>query len=175
MNKADCFHLGYIAKLHGFKGEVSLFLDVTNPDDYHGLDAIFIELDGQLVPFFIDSFKLKNKGFVALKLEGVDTEDDARKILRKNVYLPAEILPELTGGSFYDHEIVGFEVYDSEHGFIGIAEQVIDLVANPLLQIQKDGIEVLLPLQNKVVENVDRKAKKMFVTAPPGLIELYLG
>ncbi len=44
MNKADCFHLGYVAKLHGFKGEVSLFLDVTNPSDYQQLDSVFIEM-----------------------------------------------------------------------------------------------------------------------------------
>jgi 16S rRNA processing protein RimM len=69
MNKADCFHLGYVAKLHGFKGEVSLFLDVTNPEDYETLDALFIEINGQLSPFFVASFKLKNKG---LKINGLD-------------------------------------------------------------------------------------------------------
>jgi len=52
MNKADCFELGYVAKLHGFKGEVSLFLDVTNPSDYASLDAVFIEINQQLTPFF---------------------------------------------------------------------------------------------------------------------------
>ena len=88
MNKADCFHLGYVAKLHGFKGEVSLFLDVTNPQDYETLDAVFIEINGQLSPFFVESFKLKNKGFAAVKFEGVNTENDARIILRKNLFLP---------------------------------------------------------------------------------------
>ena len=69
MEKADCFHLGYVAKLHGFKGEVSLFLDVTNPEDYETLDAVFIEINGQLTPFFVTAFKLKNKGFAAVKVE----------------------------------------------------------------------------------------------------------
>jgi len=96
MNKADCFHLGYVAKLHGFKGEVSLFLDVTNPEDYETLDAVFIEINGQLSPFFVESFKLKNKGFAAVKFEGVNTENDARIILRKNLFLPAQILPKIT-------------------------------------------------------------------------------
>ena len=60
MNKQDCFYLGKIAKLHGYKGEVSLFLDVTNPEDYSRLDALFIEMDGVLVPFFIETLKMKN-------------------------------------------------------------------------------------------------------------------
>jgi 16S rRNA processing protein RimM len=175
MNKADCFHLGYVAKLHGFKGEVSLFLDVTNPEDYASLDAIFVEINGQLTPFFIHQLKLKNKGFAAVKLEGIDTEADARLLLRKNVYLPASILPELKGTHFYDHEIVDFTVIDAVHGDIGKVVQVIDLAANPLLQVDKDGVEILIPLQNNVVQEVDRKNKVLKVTAPPGLVELYLG
>lgn len=175
MNKADCFHLGYVAKLHGFKGEVSLFLDVTNPEDYASLDALFIEINGQLTPFFITSLKLKNKGFAALKLEGIDTENDARLLLRKNVYLPASILPELEGINFYDHEIIGFSVIDNEYGNIGNVIQVIDLSANPLLQVEKDGTELLIPLQEGLIQEVDRKNKTLKVTTPPGLVELYLG
>jgi 16S rRNA processing protein RimM len=175
MNKADCFHLGYVAKLHGFKGEVSLFFDVTNPEDYASLDALFIEINGQLTPFFITSLKLKNKGFAAVKIEGVDTENDARLLLRKNIYLPASILPELKGTNFYDHEIIGFQVEDHEHGDIGKVIQVIDLAANPLIQIEKDGIELLLPLQDGIVLEVDRKKHLLKVAAPPGLVELYLG
>ena len=174
MDKANCFHLGYIAKLHGFKGEVSLFLDVTNPDDYSTLDAIFIDINNQLTPFFISSLKLKNKGFASVKLEGVDTENDARIILRKDVYLPAEILPELSGTEFYDHEIVDFAVFDKIHGNIGTVVQVIDLVANPLLQIDKDGKEVLIPLIKNLVSKVDRQKKELHIEAPEGLIELYL-
>lgn len=175
MNKADCFHLGYVAKLHGFKGEVSLFLDVTNPEDYVSLDALFIEINGQLTPFFIESLKLKNKGFAAIKLEGINHENDARLLLRKNVYLPASILPELEGTNFYDHEIVGFTVEDNKHGTIGKVVQVIDLSANPLLQVDKDGTELLIPLQDGIIQEVDRTNKILKVTAPPGLIELYLG
>lgn len=175
MNKADCFHLGYVAKLHGFKGEVSLFLDVTNPEDYTGLDAIFVDINEQLTPFFITSIKLKNKGFAAVRLEGIDDETTARKLLRKNVYLPAQILPKLEGKNFYDHEVAGFKVIDAEYGEVGILEQVVDLKVNPLLQIMNNGKEVLIPLIDGVVQVVDRKKKEMHICAPEGLIELYLG
>jgi 16S rRNA processing protein RimM len=175
MNKADCFHLGYVAKLHGFKGEVSLFLDVTNPEDYETLDAVFIEINGQLSPFFIESFKLKNKGFAAVKFEGVNTEKDARILLRKNLFLPAQILPKLSGKNFYDHEVVGFTVMDESYGEVGKIESVIDLQVNPLLQIMNGPKEVLIPLVEGVVQNVDRKKKIMTIKAPAGLIELYLG
>lgn len=175
MNKADCFHLGHIAKLHGYKGGVSLFLDVTNPEDYNGLDLIFIDINDHLTPFFIEEMRLKNNSFATVNLEGVTDEVAAKKLLRKGVYLPAEVLPELEGINFYDHEIVGFKVIDEEHGDIGIMQQVIDLKVNPLLQIDKDGTEVLVPLIEGVIKKVDRKKKELHILAPGGLIELYLG
>ena len=174
MNKADCFHLGYVAKLHGYKGEVSLFLDVTNPEDYETLDAVFIEINGQLSPFFVASFKLKNKGFAAVKFEGVDSENDARILLRKNLFLPAQVLPKLSGKNFYDHEVEGFTVIDTNFGEVGIIESVIDLQVNPLLQIMNGSKEVLIPLIEGIVKELDRKKKTMTITAPEGLIELYL-
>jgi len=175
MNKADCFHLGYIAKLHGYKGGVSLFLDVTNPEDYRELDAIFVDINNHLTPFFIESLRLSNKGFATVSLEGVNDETTAKKIVRKDVYLPAEILPELDGVNFYDHEVVDFKVIDEKHGDVGILQQVIDLKVNPLLQIDKDGKEVLVPLIDGVVKKVDRENKVLHILAPEGLIDLYLG
>jgi 16S rRNA processing protein RimM len=175
MNKADCFHLGYIAKLHGFKGEVSLFLDVTNPADYQTLDAVFIEVYGHLTPFFIEQIKLKNKGFAAVKFEGVNDENSAKKLLRTQVFLPDQILPKLTGVNFYDHEVVGFKVIDEHFGEVGVLEAVIDFQVNPLIQILNNGIEVLIPLRDGLVKKIDRKNKIMNIEAPEGLIELYLG
>jgi 16S rRNA processing protein RimM len=174
MDKADCFHLGYVAKLHGYKGEVSLFLDVTNPEDYAGLDAVFIDLGGQLTPFFITHFKLKNKGFAAVKFEGVDTEKDARLLQRKSLYLPAQVLPELTGTQFYDHEVEGFKVFDEVFGEVGILESVLDFQVNPLIQIMNGKKEVLVPLIDGLVTKLDRKNRTMTIQAPPGLIEMYL-
>ena len=174
MNKQDCFYLGKIAKLHGYKGEVSLFLDVTNPEDYSRLDALFIEMDGVLIHFFIETLKMKNKGFVAVKLQGVESENDAKKLLKKSVYLPDEILSDLDEGSFYDHEISGFKVIDQEKGEIGEIDTVIDLTSNPLLRIEFNEKEILIPIFEGLVQKVDRENKILYISAPEGLIDLYI-
>ncbi len=175
MNKADCFHLGYVAKLHGFKGEVSLFLDVTDPSDYASLDAVYIDINDQLTPFFVESIKLKNGNFAAVRFEGLTDENAAKKILRKDIYLPAQILPELKGTNFYDHEVVGFKVIDANFGEVGILEQVVDLPVNPLLQVMRGEKEVLIPFIDGLVTKVDRENKELHVAAPEGLIEIYIG
>ena len=174
MKKSDCYHLGYVAKLHGFKGEVSLFLDVTDPDRYAELDAFYVDVNNQLVPFFVKSIKLKNKGFAAVKLEGVETEEKARTLLRRSVYLNKELLVELDDLHFYDHEVINFAVVDKNHGPIGKIQDVIDLAANPLLQVTEGKREILIPLLPGLVQKVDRKGKILHIEAPEGLICLYL-
>jgi 16S rRNA processing protein RimM len=174
MNKADCYHLGYVAKLHGFKGEVSFFLDVTDPSEYASLDVVYIDINNQLTPFFVESFQLKPRGFAAVKLEGVDSENDAKNILRKNLYLPVSELPELTGTSFYDHEVVGFTLVDQSFGEVGTIQQIIDLAVNPLILVDANGKEVLIPFVKGLIQEVDRVGKRLIVKAPEGLIDLYL-
>ena len=52
---------------------------------------------------------------------------------------------------------------------------MIDMAANPLLQLNKNGVEVLLPIFDGLVQKVQRKKKELYVKAPEGLIDLYLG
>ena len=174
MDIKDCFNLGYIAKLHGFKGEVSLFLDVSDPSKYSELKEIYLEVSSeQLVPFSINKVKAINKGFAVVQFNGIDSEAKAKEILRKKAFLPLNLLPELGDREFYDHEIIGFEVIDVTNGSIGFAQQVIDLTANPLLQIDWNGNEVLVPLFKGLVQRVDRNTKQLTVDVPPGLLDLY--
>jgi 16S rRNA processing protein RimM len=174
MNKEDFFQLGSIAKLHGFKGEVSLFLDVTNPEEYTDLETVFVDMNGFLTPFFIDNVKLKNKGFITVKFKEVDDEATAKKLLKKEIYLPLDQLRELDDVSFYDHEVLGYEVIDSIKGSIGKVTNVIDIASNPLMQTEINGKEVLLPIFDGLVKKVDRKKMILYIEAPEGLIDLYL-
>lgn len=174
MKKADCYHLGYVAKLHGFKGEVSLFLDVSNPNEYKKLPNVYIEVNGQLIPHFTESYQLTNKGYAIAKFEGVNTENEAKVLVRKNLYLPLEELPPLTGKHFYDHEVVGFDVEDKRLGVVGTLTQIIDLAVNPLIQVDAQGKEVLLPFVPGLIIEVDRANKILKIDAPEGLIEMYL-
>ena len=88
MNVKDCFNLGYIAKLHGYKGEVSLFLDVTDPLDYKDLKLIYCEINKHLVPFSILSMRIVRNCYAILKLDGVESEKQSRELLKKRVYIP---------------------------------------------------------------------------------------
>jgi 16S rRNA processing protein RimM len=174
MTKDDCFYLGYIVKLHGYKGEISIKLDVDYPEDYKQMESVFIEVNGQLIPFFITSIKIKDKGFAVVALEGIKTIEQAESLLTSSLFLPLSVLPKLTGNKFYFHEVVGFAVEDKVHGPIGNIKEVLDFPNQAVLQVFKEKKEILIPVTDDIILNVDRNIKTVFTNAPEGLIDLYL-
>ena len=173
MNISDCYCLGRITKPWGVKGQLVLFLDVDSPDDYLDLDSAFVEIKGQLVPHFFHIDNINGNKAVAT-FEDL-TPEQAGALVGHELYLPLDLLPKLDGNRFYYHEVAGFRVVDSQYGDIGTLEQVIEYPAQPLFQVMKNGTEILIPVIDEVIDNVDRTNKTIYITAPNGLIDLYIG
>ena len=173
MDVKDCFYLGRVTKPWGTKGQMVLFLDVDSTEDYAGMDSAFVEVKGQLVPYFFHIDQL-NCNRAVVTFEDI-TPEQAQSLAGHELYLPLDLLPKLEGNKFYFHEVKGFRVVDSEYGDIGVLQQVVEYPAQPLFQIDKNGTEVLVPVIDEVIDKVDRELKTLFITAPKGLIELYLG
>lgn len=174
MHLKDHSYIGKIVKLHGYKGGVSLYMDVSNPNAYTNLKSIFIELDGILTPFFIKAFKLKNKGFVALHFEGIDSDASAKSLIDKQVFIPSSELQEVDETRFLGHELIGYKVFDQEKGDIGTLVEVLEQKGNPLFVLDHNGSEILLPVFEGLLISIDAPKKQMLVKAPQGLIDLYL-
>ena len=142
----QCFYLGYISKTQGFKGGLIAFFDVDDTSNYKKLERLLVDLNGTLTPFFIDTLNLKDKGFVHLKLEGVDDRDRATHLSNNDIYLPMSDLPKLPADQYYLHDLNGMMVKDETLGEIGLVEKVMDYTRNPLMQIMRGGNEVLIPI-----------------------------
>ena len=173
MRKEDCFYLGKIVKKYSFKGEVLVKLDTDEPEIYENMESVFIALGNNLVPFFIEESSLHKSDLLRLKLEDVTSEADAEALLKSALYLPLEFLPKLTGNKFYFHEVIGFSMEDINYGPVGIIKGVNDSTAQALFEVDKEGIEILIPMNDEFIEKIDRQNKKVIVKTPEGLIELY--
>jgi 16S rRNA processing protein RimM len=174
MKKEDCFYLGKIVKKYSFKGEVLAKLDTDQPELYEHLDAIFIELRGQLVPFFVERSQLHKSELLRIKFEDVDAEADADAILKSGLFLPLNLLPKLEGNKFYFHEVIGFTIKDERFGDVGTIKGINDSTAQALFEIDRNGVEILIPMNDEFIVKVDRENKTVFVKTPEGLIDLYL-
>ena len=174
MQKEDCFYLGKIVKKYSFKGELLVKLDTDDPSTYTKMESVFIDKNKSLIPFFIERSSLHKSTLLRVKFEDIDSEEDADKLLKSELYLPLEFLPQLTGNKFYYHEIVGFEAEDLSFGLVGIVKGVNDTTNQAILEIDRNGSEILIPLIDDFIKSVDREQKKIILVVPEGLIDIYL-
>jgi len=175
MTKDKCYYLGKIVKPHGYKGGVSVLLDVDDPSPYANLDAVFVEINNKLSPMLIKEVRLGIKTQAIFKFEEINSEDDAKFLANRALYLPLEALPELKENQFYYHEIIRYKVFDVQHGELGYVKNVLDLAVNPLIEAVVNDKEYLIPINDMVILKVDKKEQLITIKMPDGLLELYLG
>ncbi|WP_299218113.1 ribosome maturation factor RimM [uncultured Aquimarina sp.] len=174
MKKEDCFYLGKIVSKFSFKGEVLIKLDTDEPESYVKMESVFINYNKNLVPFFIEKSSLHKSDLLRVKFEDVDSEEDADDLMKAEIYLPIDLLPKLEGDKFYFHEVIGFKIIDSNFGEVGIIKHINDSTAQALFEIDRNGIEILIPMNDEFIDKVDRETNTVFVNTPEGLIDLYL-
>ena len=173
LNKNDCFFFGKITKTHGLKGEITIKLDVDNPADFSDLRYLLIDDRGNLIPYFVEYQKINgDKMFV--QLQDVIKMEQALTFIGKAVFLPNELLPQLDDDEFYYKEIVGFKLIDAEKGEIGAISDVLEYPTQAVIQVMKDGKEILIPIHDDIIQKVNKKTKTLNIKAPEGLIDMYL-
>lgn len=173
MQKEDCYYLGKITKKHGFKGNLILHLETDEPELYQNMESVFIETNGMLVPFFFETIGPHSKNKLLVKFEDL-TPEEAEKLVNRSVWLPLDTLPELEDDAFYYHEIIGYKVIDSRKGEIGQIKNVNDSGVQDLFEVDFNGREILIPIVDDWILEVNKDQKFIRLQTPEGLIELYL-
>lgn len=168
----DVFKIGRFAKPHGVKGEISL---LTTCDLFDEAEDPYVvcDIDGILVPFFIEEYRYKSDNVILLKLEHVDTEEAAREFAGLDVYYPMEGVEEetLVGDITWD-SFIGYTVKDKKQGLLGAITDIDESTINVLLHIDYNGEELLFPAAEELIVDVNHSDKEMTVTLPEGLLEI---
>ncbi len=172
MKKEDCFYLGKIVKKYSFKGELILKLDTDEPEIYENLNVIFLDLGKNLVPYFIEKSLFQKGNHLRIQFEDIYSEADAEILLKRDAYLPLNLLPKLKGNKFYFHEVTGFILEDVHYGKVGVIDSINDASAQALFVVKTDEGEIFIPMVDDFIEDIDRKNKKITVRTPEGLIDM---
>jgi 16S rRNA processing protein RimM len=176
MNREDCVELGHLAKPHGLDGQLKAVFDVHDINEYANLRLLYLApQDEALRPVAVEEIELLSTNTALIRLPGVGDRASAEAYAGQAMFFPINLLPQLPEDQFYFHEIVGFEVEELEKGKLGKLEQVLDLPNNALMQLTYQGKEVLIPMQDDILLEVDKQAKIIRVALPEGLLELYTG
>ena len=168
----EYFKIGKLAASTGLKGELVLQHNLGKKTSLKGLETIFLEeKKDSFMPYFIETTQIRSNNETVIKLEGIDIMEVARKLTPKEVWLTEEDFKKFAAKSS-PIAMLGFMMLnDGEE--IGIIEEVIEQPHQILCSILYNGKEALIPLHEDSLEKLDIKNRKVFVTLPDGLLEIY--
>jgi 16S rRNA processing protein RimM len=175
INKEACVEVGYIQKPHGLKGELILVFDQEMEDTFEDIEYLFVEVDGGLVPFFIEDegLRFKTDKSAICRLGFIDSLTRARELLGCKVFVPEY---EIIGSE--DPEVasylIGMKAFDEKFGEIGVISRVDDFSGNFVITVVHPRAEIMIPFSDEVIQSIDEVKREIFLNCPNGLIEIYL-
>jgi 16S rRNA processing protein RimM len=172
IDKNKCTLLGTLLKPHGIKGAFLLKLAGLEAEDIKKKGPLFVEIDGLLVPFFLEDIQAKTADSAIVTLEGIITETRAREFTGDAVYIGKEQIVKKKARVAVQQSIKGYRVIDSQHGFVGEASEIIEITNNPLLSVKNLEREFLIPVHEDIVLAIDDDKKIIRINAPDGLLAL---
>ena len=172
IKKEDVYKIGKLGKPHGVKGEVRM-LCTDDIFDRVESDCLILEIDGILVPFFMEEYRFRSDERVLVKFADIDTEAQARELAGCEVYFPREQADRHEGEATWA-ELVGYALVDARRDtLVGTITRVDDTTINILFEVETaDGREVLVPASEELVEQVDKARHRIHVRVPEGILEL---
>ena len=168
IKKEEVYKIGRIGKAHGVKGEVSFNFD---DDVFDRVDAeyLILEVDGILVPFFMEEYRFRSDSTALVKFEDIDTQDRARELTNCDVYFPRDLADDEEEVLTYSF-LVGFDIVEASTGKkVGTIASVDESTLNILFKLE-DGM--LIPASEELITDIDKDNKTITIALPEGILDL---
>ena len=168
IKREDVYKIGRLGKAHGVKGEVSFQFD-DDIFDTTDADYLILEIDGILVPFFMEEYRFRNDSLALVKFSDVDTQQRASELTGCDVYFP-RTLAEDSEGQLSLSSLVGFDIVEASNGkVVGKIAAIDDTTQNILFELE-DGR--LIPASDELITNIDTNRQQIIMQIPTGLLEI---
>lgn len=171
IKKEDIFPIGQIIKPHGVNGEMA-FSFTSDVFDTESVPFFVIEMQGILVPFFIEDYRFKSNETALVKFEGINSDEKARIFSGLTIYLPKAFLEKVEDKEIELDYFVGFTLIDVQLGEVGVISEVDQTTENALFVIPTTDDELLIPVGDDYIQEIDHENKRIIVDLPVGLLEL---
>lgn len=168
IKKEVVYKIGRLGKAHGVKGEVSFQFD-DDIFDTTDADYLILDIDGILVPFFMEEYRFRNDSLALVKFCEVDTQQRASELTGCDVYFPRSVADE-DGDAPSLAMLVGFNIVDASDGkVVGKIAAIDDSTQNVLFELE-DG--TLIPASDELITNIDTNRQQIIMNIPQGLLEI---
>jgi 16S rRNA processing protein RimM len=170
MTRDDYRLLGSVVKTRGISGEVVVRSRTTIQGINENQKYVMIKIDGLLVPFFIVSWQSLSDKEIILKFRDIETKEKAEKLKDDEIYLPrAEFNTNIRSDK---DDLSGYQVIDVRDGVIGKSTGIMEIPGNDLLKVEYRKREILLPIQEGLILEINSKKKLIRVNLPKGFLEI---
>jgi 16S rRNA processing protein RimM len=167
--------LGVFLKTHGVEGQLVLKLEYFTEDELVKGEPVFVEIDGIPVPFFTDSFRYLSDETALLALDEVTNSTLASGFVNCRVFSEKQKMMEQSEEEpLRSDELRGFRVIDEVHGNSGILQEIIEYPDNPVMRLDLEGREILVPFHDSIVKKINYDSRIIEISAPDGLFDLYI-
>jgi len=164
--------IGKFVATFGVGGELVLKHHLGKKTSLKGLEALFIEKQkDEMLPYFIESVRIKNMEELFVKIEGFNTKEVAATLVQKQVWLPEEEFHKYAGKSA-PISLLGFHIIN-ENVDLGEILEVIEQPHQLLCRITLEGKEALIPVHSETLQKIDKKNRKVMVDLPDGLLDIF--
>lgn len=168
----EYFKIGKIVSTHGVSGRMLLQHSLGKRADFKTTEALFLEETEQsFIPWFITAAEAKTDNESFIELEGITSREEARELLKKEVWILSDDFHHLAASSAAI-SLLGYEIVE-ETERLGIISEVIEQPHQTLCKIDLSGKEAWIPLHSETLLKIDRKKKKIQVKLPDGLLDVY--
>ena len=169
--KAELVLIGKITKAHSIRGEVKIYPYSGAPENFLAYDRILLQRAKDAAPI---AYAIKRaraqKNAVLLQLEHCATRNDAEQLVRAEVYIHQDDLPEPDQDEFYLRDLEGREMKMEEGEVIGRITGLLQVSGQDLAQVKNQGQEYLIPLIPEFLVAIE--ADEVRVSLPPGLLDI---
>ena len=170
ISELDLVKIGEIVKAHGYKGELVIkFFDHFY--DLNKTEPIFLEIEGIFVPFFFsNSPKSFKKLSIIAKFNTINSDNEVKELIK------CAIFSERTKIDIKEKDVLdtieGYDVFNNEE-LIGKAGEYLNIPSNPILTvIDNDKNEILIPINNSFLLEINNKEKNIYFNLPDGLLDV---
>lgn len=172
IRKEEVYEIGRIGKPHGIHGELQMQISDDIFDEVEA-NYLILEIEGILVPFFLEEYRFRSDELVLVKFVDIDTEIRARELTGSKVYFPRKLADEQTTQPSLA-QLVGYSVInDDDSETIGKIISIDTTTINTLFEVERtDGSIVLLPASISLMVHIDSKTQIIRMKIPFGLLEL---
>jgi len=167
------FRIGSILKTRGLKGELQLYVDFEGLEKIN-FNAVFIDMAGKLVPYFVQSIKYPQRNTAYLYVEDIDTIEKATPLVKKDVYLPNKLKPKKKKSEFTLKDLRGFIAIDENEGELGKIIEINEYPQQLVAEVHYKNREVLFPLNEAIIKGIDVEEQVVYIELPEGLLDIYL-